>query len=123
MGTSDFHKSDLIGNWTGTAPNGVVVNYTFGEDGSVANLVEEEGFRWRFGQAGLRANYSIREGQPLWELDIFDFKDSQLNQIVFRGILQPIDSITFKMQGTPSNHGKRPGAFDGAAIVFRKLDV
>src|SRR5262245_4899089 len=101
-------KSDLFGTWTGIAPDGTRVSYTFTEDGSVVNTVKEKGFKFRFGSHGLKAKYAIREGNPYWELDIFDFKDFHLTEIVFRGILEPISANEFKMEGTPSNHGERP---------------
>jgi hypothetical protein len=108
--------SDLIGEWRGGAPDKRIVSYIFREDGSVVWTVEAQ----EFGMDP-NARYEVRETWPFWELDVFDFVDWRLREITFMGILQPINERTFKMQGTPSNHGGRPVDFDKEAIVFTKL--
>ena len=112
----NFQVSDLIGEWRGESPDKKLVSFSFGEDGSVVWTVEGQ----EFGMDP-KARYAIRETWPFWELDVFGFADFRLREITFMGILQPIDQWTFKMQGTPSNHGGRPIDFDKEAIVFRKL--
>jgi hypothetical protein len=119
-----------VGEWSGKAPDGNSVRYIFHHHGSVENVVEHGEFKLWFGPSGTKSKYVLRQklqwwgllrwNAPLWELDMFDYQDFRLKGIVFRAILQPIDSRKFKLQGMPSNHGGRPRKFDDEAIVFEK---
>ena len=118
--TLKFEVSDLLGEWTGKAPDGSTLKYIFHKDGSVINFIDEAGFKASYGPSGLQAKYVIREKSPKWEIDIYDYKDARLKGIIFQGILQPIEKGKFKMQGMPSTVGARPSDFDDQAIIFTK---
>jgi hypothetical protein len=127
-----FSEDDVVGKWSGKAPDGTTVCYVFHQDGSVQNVVENGEFRLWFGPFGVKASYILKPQRPrfrffrrkehLWEMDIFDYKDFRLHSITFQAILQPIDKRKFKMRGEPSNHAPRPGKFDSQTIVFEKRE-
>lgn len=107
----------LSGEWRGVAPDETVMSYTFEEPDKVVWRVEEEGFRQAFPD-GLTAKYVIRKGEPFMEIDMYDFEHPNFEGIRFLGILEIVDDLTFKMEGTPSHEGDRPETFSEEAIVF-----
>jgi hypothetical protein len=116
-----FQSSDLVGNWTGTSPDGMKVTFQFHKDGSAIWDIDEPNFK-RQAPSGLKARYSIREKPPVWELDIYDFDSPAFKDIVFQAILEPVEIGKIRMNGGPSNRGPRPTAFDNGTIVFSKAN-
>jgi hypothetical protein len=108
----------LSGDWSGTAPDGTDVSYSFSTEGTMIWRVNEKEFVRAFPE-GLNAKYRVRGGKPPHEIDIYDFNDTRLKEIRFRGILEFTDGHTFKLQGKPSNQGERPKEFSKEAVVFR----
>jgi hypothetical protein len=107
----------LSGEWTATAPDGTEVAYTFSKDGTLTWRVADPNFTGRWPK-GLAARYRITVAKPLWEIDIFNFDEPSFKEIRLRGILEIVDSKTFKMDGQPSPRGERPKAFGKDALVF-----
>lgn len=118
---AEFQSSDLVGDWTGKAKDGTKITYSFHKDGSVVWMVDAPNFK-RQAPSGLQAKYTVRTTSPIWEIDIHDFEAAPFKGITFQGILQPIENTKFKMDGMPSNRGKRPVTFGEEAIVFSKTD-
>jgi hypothetical protein len=116
---AEFQQSDLVGEWTGTANNGATIKYIFGADGSVAWFVDDPHFKADF-PSGIRGKYAFRQKSPLCEIDIHDFESPRFKEIIFQGILQPLEKGKFKMEAAPSMGGPRPGSFDDEAIVFNR---
>jgi len=108
----------LSGDWSGTAWDGTEVSYSFSKDGSVVWRVKEKEFMQDFLE-GLKAKYQVRAGNPLCEIDMYDFKDPRFMGIRFLGIFEVADGKSFKLEGSPSNQGERPKEFSKEAIVFR----
>jgi hypothetical protein len=108
----------LAGDWSGTAPDGTEVSYSFTKEGVVVWRMKEKEFMHAFPE-GLKAKYQVRVGKPFCEIDMHDFSNPRFKEIRFRGILEITDAQTFKMEGSPSNQGERPKEFSKEAVIFR----
>lgn len=118
---AEFQSSDLVGTWSGKAKDGTGITYRFHKDGSAIWLVDEPNFK-RLAPSGLRAKFTVREKSPLWEIDIHDFEDTRFKNITFQAILQSVEKGKFKLEGLPTNRGKRPESFSEEAITFLRSE-
>jgi hypothetical protein len=121
MLAAEFQSAELVGTWSGKAKDGTQVTYRFHKDGSVLWLVDEPNFK-RQAPSGLRAKYTVRPKSPLWEIDIHDFEHAGFKNVSFHGILQPLEKNKVKIEGQPTNRGKRPQSFSDEAVIFSKTD-
>ena len=107
----------LSGDWSGTAPDGTEVSYSFSKPGTVIWRVKEEKFT-RAWPEGLKAKYQVTVGKPLYAIDIYDFSDPKFKDIRFRGILEVIDGQSFKMEGAPTKGGRGQRSSPSKPLCF-----
>lgn len=109
----------LIGEWSGTSKEGSTVTYKFEPNGMLTWDVNEASFRQN-APFGLRAKYTIRKRDGLWEIDIYDFDSPQLKDYEFKGIIRPMLEGRFDMEPPSPDSLERPQSFTDNAIIFIK---
>lgn len=116
-------SSNIHGRWSGKAPDGTEVSYTFTKDGHVTWYVDEKNFKKIFPK-GFVGKYKITVAKPYTKIDINNFEHPAFKSFTYLGIIKNIDKQRFRMEAVPSHpmrQAKRPDKFTRNAVIFQKV--
>ena len=109
----------IIGQWSGKSSDGRNNIFTFKKDKTVVWVINSSA-----GTVSLNAKYSIDYTTKPISLEIRDFKQADLKNYIFWGVLEFKDSSHFRMDGAQHIVGQsasRPKALGSSAILFSKV--